>query len=101
MGGAVVTSFLYQSRLAARVRGVILDAPGLNLDAAIDHGAGARRLPLLGAPIPAPLTTVAESIAGFRYHLDWDRLDYVRLVDYELPAALLTPVGSDKPVKPH
>ena len=33
--------------------------------------------------------------------VDWDRLDYVRLVDYELPAALLTPVGSDKPVRPH
>jgi rod shape-determining protein MreC len=32
--------------------------------------------------------------------VDWDRLDYVRLVDYELPRALLAPVGSDKAVRP-
>jgi uncharacterized protein len=81
MGGAIVTSFLYESRLAAKVRGVILDAPGLNLDAAVDHGAGDRRLPLLGVPVPALLTTVAEGIAGFRYHLDWDRLDYLDRAD--------------------
>jgi hypothetical protein len=81
MGGGVVTSFLYESKLAGRVRGVILDAPGLDLDAAIDHGARSRTLPLLGTPVPAALTTVAEGIAGIRYHLDWDRLDYVDRAD--------------------
>jgi uncharacterized protein len=81
MGGGVVTSFLYESKLAAKARGVILDAPGLDLDAVIDHGARGRKLPLLGTPVPAPLTTVAEGIAGVRYHLDWDRLDYVDRAD--------------------
>ena len=76
MGGALVTSFLYQSPLAAKVRGVILDAPGLDLGAAIDHGARGRTLPILGLPVPAPLTAVAKAIASIRYHLDWSRLDY-------------------------
>jgi pimeloyl-ACP methyl ester carboxylesterase len=77
MGGALVVSFLYESPLAAKVRGVILDAPGLDLGAAIDHGARRRTLPVVGLPVPAPLTAVAKAIAGARYHLDWDRLDYV------------------------
>ncbi len=77
MGGGIVTSFLYESRLAAKARGVILDAPGLSLGAAVDHGARDRTLPLAGVPVPASLTTVAKAIAGVRYDLDWDRLDYV------------------------
>jgi alpha-beta hydrolase superfamily lysophospholipase len=81
MGGGIVSSFLYESRLAAKVRGVILDAPGLDLAAAIDHGARDHTLPLLGIPVPTPLTTVAKTIAGIRYHLDWDRLDYVDRAD--------------------
>jgi len=81
MGGGVVTSFLYQSPLAAKVRGVILDSPGLNLDAIVDHGARDRKLPALGLPVPAALTAVAEGLAGLRYQLDWGALDYVARSD--------------------
>src|SRR6266511_3976953 len=41
------------------------------------QGARDRTLPLAGVPVPASLTTVAKAIAGVRYDLDWDRLDYV------------------------
>src|SRR5206468_969529 len=99
MGGGVVTSFLYESRLAGKVRGVILDAPGLSLDAAIDHGARNRKLPLLGTPVPAALTSLAEGIAGVRYHLDWDRLDYVDRAD-RLPVPVLLFHGTDDPRLP-
>ena len=77
MGGAVVASFLLSSPLAARVRGVVLDAPALDLGEVIDHGAADRDLPLLGTPLPPALTEVAKGIAGFRYHLDWGELDYI------------------------
>jgi uncharacterized protein len=77
MGGAVVTSFLLSSPLAARVRGVVLDAPALDLGAVIDRGAVDRDLPVLGTPVPPALTQVAKGIAGLRYHLDWGQLDYV------------------------
>jgi len=38
MGGAVVTSFLLESPLASRVRGVVLDSPALDLGEVIDYG---------------------------------------------------------------
>jgi uncharacterized protein len=77
MGGAVVASFLLSSPLAAKVRGVVLDAPALDLGAVIDQGATGRDLPVLGTPVPPALTEVAKGIAGLRYHLDWGELDYV------------------------
>jgi uncharacterized protein len=77
MGGAVVASFLLSSPLAARVRGVVLDAPALDLGAVIDQGSKDRDLPLLGTSVPPALTEVAKGIAGLRWHLDWGRLDYV------------------------
>jgi pimeloyl-ACP methyl ester carboxylesterase len=77
----VVTSFLLESPLAARVRGVVLEAPALDLGAVIDNGAADRHLPVLGAPLPPALTEVAKGIAGLRYDLDWGRLDYVDRAD--------------------
>ena len=77
MGGAVVTSFLLSSPLAARVHGVVLDAPALDLGELIDNGAADRHLPVLGLPLPPALTEVAKGIAGLRWHLDWGKLDYV------------------------
>ena len=77
MGGAVVASFLLESPLAARVRGVVLDSPALDLGEVIDHGAADRDLPVLGTPVPPALTVVAKGIAGLRYDLDWGELDYL------------------------
>jgi hypothetical protein len=75
----VAISFLYESKLAAEVRGVILDRPR--------GGPGRDRRPrrprphppLLGLPVPAPLTATAKAVAGVRYALDWRRLDYHRI----------------------
>jgi pimeloyl-ACP methyl ester carboxylesterase len=77
MGGAIVTSFLYESDLAERVRGAVLDAPALDLGAVIDHAARDRRLPGLGLPLPAALTQVAKGMTGVRDDLDWGALDYL------------------------
>ena len=77
MGGAVVASFLLESPLAARVRGVVLDSPALDLGEVIDHGATDRELPVLGTPVPPALTVAAKGIAGLRYDLDWGELDYI------------------------
>ena len=77
MGGAVVTSFLLSSPLASRVRGVVLDAPALDLGKVLDYGAEDRTLPVLGTAVPPALTEVAKGIAGLRYDLDWGDLDYV------------------------
>ena len=70
MGGAIVTNFLYESTLAERVRGAILDAPALNFEALIDHGASQRG-------VPSPLTAVGKFIAGFRFDIDWDNRNLI------------------------
>jgi uncharacterized protein len=77
MGGAVVVSFLERSALAARVAGVVLDAPMLDFGRSVDLGASRQRLPLVGLPLPQSLTAVAKWIASWRYRVDWGSLDYL------------------------
>jgi len=81
MGGAIVTNFLYRSPLAAKVRGVILDAPMLDLGAAIDHGVRERGL-------PAFLPGIGKFLARVRFGVDWKALNYLNRVD-ELTTPIL------------
>jgi len=77
MGGGIVAAFLERSESARLVRGVVLDSPMLDLRATVEHGAAQRELPVLGTEIPGVLTATAEWIAGRRYDLDWDAVDYL------------------------
>ncbi len=70
LGGAIVTNFLYRSSLASEVRGVILDAPMLDLNAIIQSAAGERN-------IPGPFLTSAKIIARYRFDLQWEQLNYL------------------------
>ncbi len=81
MGGGIVASFLYESPLAARVAGAILDAPMLDLGPAIDLAARRRRL-------PGFVGNLAQWIAGWRFGVDWDAMDYLKRAD-ELSAPIL------------
>jgi pimeloyl-ACP methyl ester carboxylesterase len=77
MGGAIVAAFLQHSSSAHVVTGVVLDAPALDLRATVEYGASRRSLPVIGTGIPDVLTTTAEWMAGHRYDLDWDAVDYL------------------------
>ncbi len=71
MGGAVVASYLEHANAPSGfVRGIVLDAPMLDLDAVVDHGAERKGL-------PGFLTSSAEWLAGMRFGVDWDAVDYV------------------------
>ena len=74
MGGAIVVNTLYQSPLARRVSGIILDAPMLDFNATVDLGARQRGAPRL-------LTAVGKWIAAIRFDIDWDAFDYLRRVE--------------------
>jgi pimeloyl-ACP methyl ester carboxylesterase len=76
LGGAVTDGFLVHSSLAEQVDGVILDAPLSSLRDSIDEGAESRRFPLVGLPIPESLEDVAMLIAGLRFGVDYDAIDY-------------------------
>ena len=77
MGGAVVASFLEHSPSAALVSGVILDAPMLDLRDTVDFRAAQAEIPGLGVPPPQVLVNSAEWLAGSRYDLDWEKVDYL------------------------
>lgn len=99
MGGAIVVSFLYNSELAERVRGVILDAPALDLGAITDFGGGQTRV--LGVPVPGPVTALAKRLTNLRFGIDYDAMNHLRQAR-ELSAS--TPIllfhGSDDPTVP-
>ena len=92
MGGAIVTSFLYRSRLANRVRGIILDAPVLDLNGVIRSGVQARG-------IPHSLIRPGLWLAGIRYRIDWRALDYLEEAD-RLNVPILLFHGAADPLVP-
>lgn len=73
MGGGIVVNFLYESALADKVRGVILNSPMLSLEATFDLGA--RRM-----GIPAFLGYGAKALVHWRFGLSWARLNYLSRV---------------------
>ena len=91
MGGAIVTNFLYQSPLAERVQGVILDAPMLNFNQTIDLGARQNGYPGL-------VTTIAKSMSSFRFGINWGDLDYLGRFDRLTVPILLFHGGEDDTV---
>ena len=76
LGGAVTDGFLAHSTLADEVDGVILDAPLSSLEDVIDANADARTIPGVGWPIPESLEDAAMLIAGLRFGVDYDAIDY-------------------------
>jgi pimeloyl-ACP methyl ester carboxylesterase len=94
MGGAIVAGFLERSAEAGVVSGIVLDAPMLDLEATVEHGAAQRDLPVVGG-VPDVLTGTAEWIAGWRYDLDWDATDYLPADWLEVPALVFHGTADD------
>jgi rod shape-determining protein MreC len=63
-------------------------------DRVVTSGSGGVFIPGLPVGLVSGLVGGAIVVQPF---VDWDRLDYVRLVDYEFPRMLLAPTGSDQP----
>ena len=92
MGGAIVTNFLYQSPLAQRVRGAILEAPVLSFEALVDFRARRRG-------IPRPITAMGKIVANFRFDLHFGRRDYLSRAD-QLEVPILLFHGDDDETAP-
>lgn len=92
MGGAIVVSFLYNSAVAGRVKGAILDGPALNFDVLVDYGAEQRKI--LGVPLPGALTGLAKFLATLRFGVDLQELNYLKRAD-ELVAPILLFQGAE------
>ncbi len=84
MGGAISVSFMMNSPLAPAVRGMVLDAPALDLEAIVDERAGQTNLPLIPVRVPEVLTEISKIVTERRYDVDFDEVNYVKRAD-ELP----------------
>ena len=82
MGGAIIAQFMERSPLAARVSGLVLDAPVLDWRAAIEFNATEMGFPSFAA-LPV------EWAIDARTDVDWDRLDANEHTgDFHLPTLL-------------
>ena len=93
MGGAIVMNFMYQSKLAEKVKGIILDAPMLDLNATVEHGAKQLGLPSL-------FTSLSKFIAQLRFGIDWKKLNYLNQAN-KLTVPVLLFHGDDDTTIPH
>jgi uncharacterized protein len=98
MGAGVVAAFLKRSSLALKVARVVLDAPMLDLHAAIDYQAGRHLIPVIGR-LPAPLIRTAMRIASARFGVDWSAISYLAETTWlKVPALVIH--GDDDPRVP-
>ncbi len=74
MGGGIVMNFLYESPLADRVAGVVMDAPVLDFSFPVDKGGRDRNLPTFVVSSVKWMTTA-------RFGVDWEAMDYLRDAD--------------------
>ena len=98
MGGGIVAAFLGRSPLAARVARVVLDAPMLDLHAAVYHQVDRHLAPAVRR-LPAPLVWTAERIASVRFGVDWAATSYLGDTTWLKVPALVTH-GDDDPRVP-
>lgn len=71
MGGAIVSSFMIRSQLADRTSALILDSPMLDFEQTVNYGGKQRNL-------PGFITATAKWVAGWRFNIDWNGMDYLK-----------------------
>ena len=98
MGAGVVAAFLQRSSLAPKVARVVLDAPMLDLRAAVDYQADRHLIPVIGR-LPAALISTAKKIASARFGVDWSAVSYLDETTWLKVPALVTH-GDDDPRVP-
>lgn len=91
MGAQVIARYLDRGSDVGRVRGVILDGPILDLEAAVS----ARRPRWL----PAPVAWLGRQIVRLRWGIEWSALDQVGRAD-RLDVPVLVLHGGEDPVAP-
>ena len=71
MGGGIIMNFLYESPLAGKVAGVVMDAPVLDFNAPVDLGGRERHL-------PGFIVSSVKWMTTARFGVDWEAMDYLR-----------------------
>lgn len=93
-GSSHILSFAYKNNLDV-IRGLVLDAPNIDIGDTIDHGASKREIPGVPVFVPASVTWVAKFIASLRIDINWQTLNYVQRADTSLRRPVLVHHGAD------
>ena len=81
MGGGMCLNLLYESPLADKVRGVIMNSPVLDFGGTLDFVGRARGY-------PRPIVRFGKWVAALRFGIDWQRMNYLNRAS-ELRAPIL------------
>ena len=83
MGGGMCVNLLYESDLAGKVRGVVMDSPLLDFGATLDIVGRMRGYPAFVIPY-------GKAMAAWRFRIDWKRMNYLsRASELNAPMLLL------------
>ena len=69
MGGGMCLNLLYESDLAAKVRGLVMNSPLLDFGGTLDFVGRIRSY-------PRPIVRLGKWVAGLRFGIDWQRMNY-------------------------
>jgi fermentation-respiration switch protein FrsA (DUF1100 family) len=97
-GAAHILSYLYQTP-ETPVLAAVLDAPNIDFEETVNHGASQRTLPLIPLPLPGTLVWTAKRVASLRFGIDWKAIDYVARAD-QLRVPVLVFHGTDDDTVP-
>lgn len=75
-GASHSLAFLKRSKLAKRIRGLILDSPLLSLEQTLDWHA--QHHPILGARLASPSVWLGKMMAEQRHGVKWDEVDHLK-----------------------
>lgn len=83
MGGGMCLNLLYESGLAAKVRGVIMNSPLLDFGGTLDFVGRIRNYPRI-------IVRFGKWVAGMRFSIDWQRMNYLnRASELRVPILIL------------
>jgi pimeloyl-ACP methyl ester carboxylesterase len=100
LGGSITAAFLENSPLATHVSATVLDSPMLDVKQTVYHGASQRSLPLVGLPVPQPLTWTALQISRLRYGSQWYDANYLDDTGWVVSPTLVFQGTADDTVPP-
>lgn len=70
MGGGMCLNLLYESPLAEKVRGVIMNSPVLDFGGTLDFVGNMRGY-------PRPIVRLGKWVAAMRFGIDWERMNFI------------------------
>ncbi len=98
-GASHILSFLYRNNFD-EIRGLIFDAPNIDMGDTVDFAASQRDMPVIPIKVPPTITWVAKFITSLRIGFNWKAVDYIDNAQASLRTPVLVHHGTDDQTVP-